>query len=220
MNSMLIAMLAASLSLSPLAAQSPEVVVDRAVAAYADVKTERATFTQTITNPITGITVTSHGVQQQRKPGLIDIRFTDPKGDRIVADGKYVWIYLPSTNPGQVIRTTATANAAGIPDVAAQFLDSPKTRYTMSDGGTAVVAGHPTHAVVLVPREPMSFTKATVWVDDTDGLVRQFETVEANGVTRKVTLDDITLNASIAPSAFTFEVPKGVSGYDQNGSGQ
>lgn len=215
MYSTLIAALAASLALAPLSAQSPEKVVDHAVAAYAKVHTERATFTQTITNPITGTTVTAHGEMQQRKPGYVDIRFSDPAGDRIVSDGRYVWIYLPSTNPGQVIRSAPTKDGSGTPDIAAQFLDSPKTRYTISDAGTATIAGHHTHAVVLLPKEPMSFTKATVWVDDDDGLVRQFETVEENGVTRLVTLETITINGPTDRSAFTFVVPKGVHVYDR-----
>ncbi|HET7564433.1 MAG TPA: outer membrane lipoprotein chaperone LolA [Gemmatimonadaceae bacterium] len=215
MHSILMAALAASLTLAPLGAQSPESVVDHAVAVYAKVHTERATFTQTITNPITGTTLTSHGEMQQRKPGLVDVRFTDPAGDRIVSDGKYLWIYLPSTNPGQVIRTAPAKDGAGTPDIAAQFLDSPKTRYTISDAGSATIAGHETHAVVLVPKEPMSFTKATVWVDDDDGFVRQFETVEENGVTRLVTLNTISINGPTDRSAFSFKVPKGVHVYDR-----
>jgi outer membrane lipoprotein carrier protein len=219
MRSTLIAILLAGLSLTPLAAQSPGSVVDRAVAAYAKVKTQRATFTQTIENPITGTNATSHGQVQEKKPGYVDIRFSDPAGDRIVSDGKFVWIYVPSTNPGQVIKRPAARDASGIPDIAAQFLDSPRTRYTMSDAGTAVVAGHATHAVELVPKTPMSFSKATVWVDDTDGLVRQFKTVEGNGVVRTVTLTSISLNARIDPSTFTFVVPDGVNVYEQTGSG-
>jgi len=219
MRATLLTLIAAALSMAPLGAQSPESVVDHAVATYARIKTQRATFTQTIENPILGKTVTSRGEMRQRKPGLLDIRFSDPAGDRIVSDGKALWIYLPSTNPGQVIKTAPNKDGTGTPDVTSQFLDSPKTRYAMSDGGTTVVAGHPTHAVVLVPKEPMSFTKATVWVDDDDGLIRRFETVEQNGVTRTVTLTKITLNGSIDPSAFTFVVPKGVQVYER-GAGQ
>jgi hypothetical protein len=37
----------------------------------------------------------------------IAVRFTDPAGDRIVADGRSLWIYLPSTAPDQVIRDKA-----------------------------------------------------------------------------------------------------------------
>jgi hypothetical protein len=30
------------------------------------------------------------------------MRFTDPNGEAIVMDGEYIWIYTPSTTPGQV----------------------------------------------------------------------------------------------------------------------
>ena len=199
-----------------LRAQSPERIVDRAVKAYAKVTTVRATFMQTVTNPLTQSTVSSRGVMQQRIPGYLAVTFTEPKGDRIVADGKSVWVYLPSTNPGQVIKTPLSAIPAGVPDVTAWFLDSPTTRYRMSDGGTATVAGHATHAVVLVPRDStLPFTRATVWVDDDDALIRQFETVDASGVTRHVTITAITPNAKPDPGAFTFHVPKGVKVFEQ-----
>jgi outer membrane lipoprotein carrier protein len=199
-----------------LGAQSPERIVDRAVKAYAKVTTVRATFTQTVTNPLTRSAVSSRGIMQQRIPGYLAVTFTEPSGDRIVADGKSVWVYLPSTNPGQVIKTPLSAIPAGVPDVTSWFLDSPATRYRMRDGGTATVAGHATHAVVLVPRDStLPFIKATVWVDDDDALIRQFETVDANGVTRHVTITAITPNAKPDPGAFTFHVPKGVKVFEQ-----
>ena len=33
-------------------------------------------------------------------PGSYLVTFTIPAGDRIVSDGRVVWVYLPSTNPG------------------------------------------------------------------------------------------------------------------------
>ncbi|HEX5435989.1 MAG TPA: outer membrane lipoprotein chaperone LolA [Gemmatimonadaceae bacterium] len=219
MRAPLVAVFAICLSAFPLAAQSPEAVVHRAVVTYAHIKTERASFTQVIQSPVLDTTAHARGEIQTRPPGRIDIRFTQPDGDRIVSDGRVVWLYLPSTNPGQVIKTNAGASAAGIPDVTAQFLDSATTRYSISDGGVAVIAGHATHAAVLVPKRPMPFSKATVWVDDRGGLVRQVKTVEASGVVRTVTLFSITTNGPLDADAFTFKVPKGVHVYDQTHTG-
>ncbi|HEX6534212.1 MAG TPA: outer membrane lipoprotein carrier protein LolA [Gemmatimonadaceae bacterium] len=205
------------LAAAPAVAQTAEQTVDRAVKAYAKIHTVRATFTQRLTNPLTGSEVTSHGELQQRIPGYLSVRFTDPAGDRIVADGKAVWVYLPSTNPGQVIKAPLASGSAGAPDVASWFLDSPKTRYKISAGGTASIEGHATHAVVLVPRDStIPFTKATVWVDDDDALLRQFETTDANGVVRRVTIERIVPNAKLDRGAFTFRVPKGVRVFEQS----
>lgn len=193
-------------------AQSPEATVDRAVKAYASVKSLRAVFTQQLTNPLTGSVAHAEGVLQQRGPGYLAVNFTDPAGDRIVADGKSVWVYLPSTNPGQVIRSPLGENAAGVPDVSALFLESPRERYTMTAAGTATVQGHPAHAVLLVPKDSsIPLAKATVWVDDDDGLIRRFETVDGSGVVRRIEITKLTPNATPEKGAFVFRVPSGVT---------
>jgi len=84
-------------------AQSTDQTLDRAVAAWGKVKTARATFEQTVTNSLTGSSATAHGEYQQQRPNRVAIRFTDPSGDRIVSDGASVWVYLPSSAPGQVV---------------------------------------------------------------------------------------------------------------------
>ncbi|HET7586371.1 MAG TPA: outer membrane lipoprotein carrier protein LolA [Gemmatimonadaceae bacterium] len=215
---------AAAVCAAPLAAahaQTPEAVVKRAVAAYRAVHTVKASFTQTLTNPLLGSKVVSHGELVQRMPGRLSVRFTDPDGDRIVADGQWVWIYMPSSNPGQVLRMRAGSGVAGSADVTAQFLESPTTRYRLSDGGADTVHGRPAHVVVLVPRDSsIPFTRARIWVDDKDALVRQFETEDTNGVVRFVTIDDVRTNVPVSASAFRFTPPPGVKVYDRGSGGQ
>ncbi|HVE80076.1 MAG TPA: outer membrane lipoprotein carrier protein LolA [Gemmatimonadaceae bacterium] len=190
-------------------------VIDRAVAAYAKVRTARGTFEQTITNPVTGSTAVARGEFQQQRPGRMAVRFTEPKGDRIVADGKAVWVYLPSTNPGQVIKVPASRTGTGTVDLTSQFLDEPKTRYTITEAGAGRVGGRATHALTLVPRTPQPFTKATVWVDDADGSVRQFEVADGSGVVRRVTLRSLRVNVKVDAGAFRFSPPAGVRVVEQ-----
>ena len=199
--------------------QSVEAVVDRAVAAYAKVKTVRARFEQRLTNPLTGSTIVQQGTLQQRLPNELAVTFTDPKGDRIVADGKALWVYTPSSAPNQVIKLPVGAGSAGGLDLAAQFFDSPRTRYAMTDAGRTMVGGRATRAVNLVPKKPMQFTRAIVWVDSADGTLRQFEVTEPSGLVRRVTLSDLRINAAVDKGAFTFRVPKGVKVYGQEAFG-
>ena len=199
--------------------QSVDAVVDRATAAYARVKTVRARFEQRLTNPLTGSTITQQGTLQQRLPNELAVTFSNPKGDRIVADGKALWVYTPSSAPGQVIKLPVGAGSAGGLDLATQFFDSPKTRYTITDAGRAPVGGRATRAVTLVPKRPMQFTRAVVWVDTADGTLRQFEVTEPSGLVRRVTLSEIRVNAAVDKGAFTFNVPKGVKVYGQEAFG-
>ena len=203
-----------ALSAAPLAAQSADSALDRAVAAYATVKTARISFTQTIDNSLTGTKVTTDGELQQRRPSLFAVKFAAPSGDRIVSDGKWVWVYLPSTNPGQVIRAKVGADV-GAPDFAAQFLESPRKSYTVQGGSAASIDGSATHAVVLAPKSKESpFSKVTLWVNDGDALLRRVETVDQSGVTRLITVTKFARNAAVDANAFVFKVPAGVKVFD------
>lgn len=195
-----------------LHAQSPDQTLDRAVAAWAKVKTARASFEQTITNSLTGTSANARGEFQQQRPNRLAIRFTEPDGDRIIADGTFIWIYLPSSQPGQVIKRSAADGAAVPLDITGEFLTDPRTRYVVTGAGSASVGGHAAHALVLVPKEGTQklFDKATIWVDDDDGLIRQFEVAEPSGVTRRIRITSLEPNVAVDRAAFSFTPPVGV----------
>lgn len=200
-----------------LHAQTVESIIDRAVAAWAKVKTVRGSFDQTVTNPLVGATGSAHGDYVQERPNRLSIRFRAPQSDAIVSDGTTLWIYLPSSAPGQVIKRRATDGASVPIDLTGQFLDEPRSKYDITAAGTKTVDGHATHALTLVPKAGSSspFTKATVWVDDDDSLIREFEETETSGIVRHVHLTTVATNAAIDRSAFTFAVPAGVKIVDQ-----
>ena len=209
-----VALLVIAFAAAPLAAQSADSTLDRAVAAYATVTTARISFTQTIDNSLTGTKVTTGGELQQRRPSHFAVKFAEPSGDRIVSDGQWVWIYLPSTNPGQVIRAKLGADV-GAPDFAAQFLEAPRKSYTVSGGAAASIEGSATHSVVLAPKRKESpFSKVTLWVNDGDALLRRVETVDQSGVTRQITVTKFARNAAVDAGAFVFKVPAGVKVFD------
>jgi outer membrane lipoprotein carrier protein len=206
-----------AVSLGSVDAQSPATTLDRAVRAYTKVKTVRATFAQTITNPLLGQTVMSAGEIVQRRPHHVSVRFTDPAGDRIVADGKWVWFYLPSSTPGQVVRSRISASGGGSPDLTAQFLETPASRFAVTDLGRDKVNGRNARVLSLVPKDGVEapFTKAVIWVDSADALIRQFELTEPSEIVRRVTIRTLTLNPPIPASAFRFTPPSGTKVIDQ-----
>jgi outer membrane lipoprotein carrier protein len=197
-------------------AQNADAVIDRAVAAYARLNSMRAEFKQTLTNPLTGSTQTTSGVILRKKPNLLSINFES--GDRVAADGSTLWVYLPSSTPGQVMKMPYTgANASAI-DPADQFLNSPRTKFTVTSSGTATVSGRATHAVTLVPkRANANFTSAKVWIDDADSSIRQFDVENASGLKRRVVITRFTANPALSNSSFKFAVPKGAKVVDQAG---
>jgi chaperone LolA len=216
MRSITTALLVACVT-APLGAQNVDATIDRAVAAWAKVKTIRGTFEQTVTNQITGSSATARGQYVQERPNRLSIRFSQPASDAIVADGKAVWIYLPSASAGQVLKRPAVDPGAMPIDLTGQFLESPRAKYDITAAGTKSVDGHATHALKLIPKKGTNapFTQATVWVDDDDALIREFEETEPSGVTRHVRLTAIETNPTVDRSAFVFKVPAGVKIVDQ-----
>jgi outer membrane lipoprotein carrier protein len=195
-------------------AQDADAVIDRAVAAYAQLNSMRAEFTQTLTNPLTGSSQTTSGVILRKKPNLLSIDFDS--GDRVAADGSTLWVYLPSSVPGQVVRMPYTGSNASSVDPAEQFLNSPRARFTVTSSGTATVAGRATHAITLVPkRANATFTSAKVWIDDNDSSIRQFDVETANGLKRHVVITSFKANPDLSRSSFKFAVPKGAKIVDQ-----
>jgi outer membrane lipoprotein carrier protein len=195
-------------------AQNADAIIDRAAAAYARLNSMRAEFRQTLTNPLTGNTQTTSGVILRRKPNFLSINFES--GDRVAADGTTLWFYLPSSTPGQVIRLPYSGDNANTVDPANQFLDSPRTRFTVSSAGRADLGGRATHAITLVPKRPNSaFTSAKVWIDDNDSSIRQFDLETANGLRRHVVITSFTANPALSRASFQFSVPKGVKVVDQ-----
>lgn len=211
----IISLVAASLALPAVAAaQSAETIIDRAAAAYSRLTSMRAEFRQTLTNPLTGSTQSVSGEILRRKPNLMSITFNN--GDRVAADGSSLWVYLPSSVPGQVIRVPYTGGSAGSVDPADQFLDSPRTRYTVSAAGSATIGGRATRVLNLVPRRRNDvITRAKLWIDDQDYSVRQFEVENSSGLKRNVVITSFTANPQIDRAKFRFTVPRGAKIVDQ-----
>lgn len=198
--------------------QSADAIIDRAAAAYSRLNSMRAEFRQTLTNPLTGSMQTTSGVILRRKPNLLSINFES--GDRVAADGSTLWLYLPSSVPGQVVRMPYSGDNASSVDPADQFLNSPRARFTVSSAGSATLGGRATHAVTLVPkRANAGFTSAKVWIDDNDSSIRQFDLETANGLKRHVVITSFTANPDLSRSSFRFAVPKGVKVVDQSAMG-
>lgn len=201
---------------TPLPAQDPGPILDHASAAYQTVATLAADFVQIVANPLAGGADTTRGRLYEQRPSRFAMRFTDPKGDRIVADGRWLWLYTPSSAPGQVIRSAIPAMGNTGPNLLGQFVEHPSAHYraryvradSLPDGWTDVVA--------LVPTAPDApYSEAVIWVDRNDGLLRRVEIAEQSGQRRTVILRHLEVNAAVAPREFTFSVPSGARVVDQ-----
>ena len=209
------ALLGAAILAAPLEAQDGGAIVGRAANVYASLGSLRADSEQRIADSLIG-TFDSKGSLVQAGQNLLAMRFSDPAGDAIIVDGRQVWVYTPSTAPGQVIRMPLPSGPVHGLNVLSWILDRPRERYRIRYLRSEPVAGRTADVVELIPRSAdMPFSKAIVWIDRDDALPRKLEISERRGGTRTITLSRIRTNDQVSEQAFAFTVPEGVRIIDQ-----
>jgi outer membrane lipoprotein carrier protein len=186
-------------------------VLDRASTAYQSVRTLAAEFTQIVHNPMIGAPDTTRGTLYLSRPNQFAMRFTEPTGDRVVADGRYLWLFTPSTTPGQVLRSAIPERGAMGPNLIGQFVENPRERYSARYLRVEAVDDDSADVVALVPRESnLPYHGAVIWVDRDDGHVQRIEIAETSGQRRVVILRRPRVNAGIPAAEFKFSPAKGV----------
>jgi outer membrane lipoprotein carrier protein len=203
--------IALTIAVAPVQAQTADAAYEKVAKAWASTTTLDANFEQKITNPVLGKTATSRGRFLQQRPGKVSITFTDPAGDQIVDDGKNLWVYLPSSAPGQVLKLPSDADGAIVADLLGQLLDTPKKAFTISGGESSTIDGKSTKRVQLVPKtaNTVPFSRAVLWLDDASARPVRVQVIDGQGIDRTVTLTSWTPDVSLPANAFTFKVPKG-----------
>ncbi|MBT8397584.1 MAG: outer membrane lipoprotein carrier protein LolA [Gemmatimonadetes bacterium] len=183
-------------------------LMEEAGARYSDLRGFCARFQQVLAVPLLGDTTRASGSLCQEAPNLFAMRFAEPEGDLLVADGEAFWVYYPSSDPRQVLRFELESRPGGL-DFQREFLESPGEKYTMAYLGTEALPGGSTHVLSLVPKGPAGFEGAKIWLDPDRFLIVRARIEMENGSVRTVSLSEIELNPSPDPSRFRFVPPEG-----------
>ncbi|MDX1624683.1 MAG: outer membrane lipoprotein chaperone LolA [Gemmatimonadota bacterium] len=201
---------------APAAAQTstdPSAIVQRSDRALAALESLRADFVQRVENPILERTTTGRGTLAYSAPDRFRIAYSEPAGDLVVNDGDRVWIYLPSSQPGQAIRQPADASGVRNP---LTYLRDLRRAFVARHAGVEAVAGHASDHLALLPKGPDApFVRLDVWVDRGTRLPRQVRTETEDGIVTTYTFRDFRRNAAVDPGLFRFSPPEGVEVYDQ-----
>jgi outer membrane lipoprotein carrier protein len=201
---------------APATASTPDAtaVLGRAEEVYSSVRSMEADFSQTVDVPLLGQTVRSQGKLYHRSPDRFLMQFSQPQGDVVVADGRHLWMFYPSVDARQVMRTTMAA-AGGQVDLHREFLSNPTERYHAVLSGVEAVGGRAAHVVVLTPRTRSGYRQVRIWVDREDALVRRFEITEENESVRTLELRNIRRNPTLPDRLFQFSPPAGAQIFEQ-----
>ena len=218
MTSVLLFLLPAVSAMAPRVAdaQDARAIVGRSSTVYRSLASLSADFVQVIDNPMID-SAESRGKLIQAGPSRLSMRFTDPPGEAVVIDGRYVWVYTPSTVPDQVLRLAVPSGGPVYGyNLLAWLLDRPAERYTANYLRQEKVGNRTLDVVELIPAVPdLPFDRAVLWLDREDALPRRLEITEKSGALRTLALSNLQVNRRVPDSTFKFEVPAGARVVDQ-----
>jgi outer membrane lipoprotein-sorting protein len=190
-------------------------IAARAARVYRSLSSLSAEFTQVIDDEALG-RLESRGTLVQSGQNKLAMRFSDPKGDAIVVDGKHVWVYTPSTTDNQVIRMPLPSGPVYGFNLMAWLLDRPTERYRITYLKREFVDFAQVDVLQFEPTSAqMPFRKAILWIDRDSGLPRKMEIEEEPGAVRTLTLTKLKTNQPVGEKTFRFDVPSGVRVVDQ-----
>ena len=201
--------LASTLGVRAQSDEKADDVLAKASEAYQAVTSVRSEFVQKIEIRALEREKEGRGTVYQKKPNYFMMKFEEPAGDILVADGEFFWMYYPSAQPDQVIRTAINRSSEGA-TLGGEFLVSPKERYVATYVGSEQVDGRAAHLLSLVPKFDAPYTLVRVWVDARDYLVRKFEIYEENETVRTITLRNVQAGVDLPDDLFRFSPPPGV----------
>lgn len=193
----------------------PAAIIQRAAQSYQGISSFRADFRQVIADSMIG-TFESRGKLVQAGEAKLSMRFTDPAGEAIVMDGERLWVYTPSTTPGQVLRLKIPSDPTYGPNVLAWILTRPTERYKARFLRVDAVAGRGVDVIALTPNDRgLPFSEAVVSIDQFDNLPRRLEIRERSGQRRTLVLTGVETNRRVSEGTFRFDIPPGVRVVDQ-----
>lgn len=200
-------------STTAAATQDAEAIARAADAALESLRSLGAEFDQEVVNPILERTSTGRGTLLYKAPDRFRIAYADPVGDVVVNDGDHVWIFLPSSQPGQVIRQPSEESGVQNP---LTYLRDLRRHFEATHAGRETILGHPADHLAMTPKTGRApFAGLDVWVDVSTKLPRRVRTTTADGVVTTYTFKTFQRDVTLADRLFTFSVPAGVEVFDQ-----
>ncbi len=183
--------------------RSVEEVTEKMREAFADVKTVRASFTQTVRFGFSNIEQTFDGTLSLKKPKQYRI---ESEHQTVVTDGTTVWLYSPVNKQLVIDHFKENANSVS-PE---NFLTTLPTTYYISLLAREETRSRPLLVLRMVPKDDRSFIQSVkLWVDERKWEVRKIQVVDANDTETTYTLKDVETNVRLEDSLFTFNPPAG-----------
>jgi outer membrane lipoprotein carrier protein len=197
-------------SLAPASHAAPvdvNAVAAKVQAAYTDMESFRADFTQELLQRDSGMVQKRSGTLDFQRPLRVRWETVAPHAELLMVTDKEIWNYLPDEELAyRYSRALAEDSRSLIQVITGQ--SAINRDFDVEDSGEPQQDGliH----LLLFPKEPTTeMTEAQIWVDPATSLIRRAMVMDFYGNTNTVELKGLQKNASIPASRFSFTPPKG-----------
>ena len=205
------------MGLAPAAYAAEDVasVAAKVQAAYADMESFHASFTQELLQRDSGMVQKRSGTIAFKRPLLVRWETAAPHAELLMVTSKEIWNYLPDEELAyRYSRALAEDSRSLIQVITGQ---SALTRdFDVEPAGEGTQGGliH----LLLYPKEPTTeLTEAQLWIDPATSLIRRAMVMDFYGNTNTVELSNIRPDAEAPASLFTFTPPAGTDVEDHVG---
>ncbi|OQY28023.1 MAG: outer membrane lipoprotein carrier protein LolA [Candidatus Cloacimonetes bacterium 4572_55] len=181
---------------------------------YKDVESVKANFSQELFISLTDEIQKSEGNLSLQSPDKFCLIYEEPEKQTIVSNGEKVWFYDIEMEQ-VIIREAIVVDPALNP---LTILTQIEEKYEAQSKGEAKVDDKECFQLLLVAADSVSapaVKEMTIWVDETNWFIRQFQIYNENGDYTVYTLRRIELNPDLEEEKFKFEIPKNVEIIDE-----
>jgi outer membrane lipoprotein carrier protein len=176
---------------------------------FATTQTYSARFQQRVLDASLNAVEESSGTMALKRPGMFRWDYDPPARQRIISDGKKVWIYDPDLR--QITARRVDAALGRTPAMMLAGSGDLEVHFTVREIG----AQGAQLWVGLKPRdEDGSFSDLRIGFEN--GALKVMELVDLLGQTTRITLIEGRANAEIPSERFAFVVPEGVDLIDES----
>ncbi|MDQ3022190.1 MAG: outer membrane lipoprotein chaperone LolA [Bacteroidota bacterium] len=186
-------------------AQDAQEIIKEVQSKYDNISDAKASFTQTLKGK-GGKANSSSGVIYIKKTNKYRI---EAGGQVIITDGQTSWSYSPRKKQ-VVVDNYKEDGSAFSPN---KFLFNYPENFYSDLEGEENLGGIDCYVIKLTPRSGGSVKSAKIWIDKNEDLIRKINIVTLES-TNTYTLKDISLDAGLSASQFSFSPPTDVEVID------
>jgi outer membrane lipoprotein carrier protein len=190
----------------PVTSPDAQALVDKVQAFYDKTQTFQADFTQEFTATLHNKKTTSTGTVAFSKPGKMSWRYAEPKGNRIVSDGKKLSVYEEANAQMYETPVDKAQYPAALSFLTGQGKLSDSFGFELKTGAEMKFPGG--NVLVGVPKTPSpAFKKVLFYVDGATSQVRRVMILDNQGSKNRFDFNNPKVNGTFPESEFAFTPP-------------